>query len=364
MGRNHNLFNGTRIGAPLIFADKVIGADNAANGRPIRNIAQRFRESSTFLPSVDWTFDDNITDTTPDPDVGSSGTESIVRSDMGLIDGARKVIMQENGAKLWIFGDGGSITKLASYTLDVPFEIASAEADADLTYSTSRFWRMRTSGNADLSGVDSWHWSIDGMRGYMFNSSTIYQYELSTPYTFDPSSSIVAADDSVGNLRHNATYGLAVNNGGTHISRDGRYLIVTGTATSGQDRFISKFEISTPWDLVGSLTSGQHADQSIDVFPAFDGVTAMNNAPIFFSPDGTRMFLQNDVTQVVYQYELSTPWDLNTINQTEINTFDPQNQYSERLSPTYDGKYWYFYNTGATNNYVQRYSQVKHGGNI
>jgi hypothetical protein len=364
MGRNHNLFNGTRIGAPLIFADKVIGADDAANGRPIRNIAQKFRESSTFLPSVDWTFDDNITDTTPDPDVGSSGTESINRPEWD--DGIRHIHMQENGARLWIFGDNASIAKLASYTLDVPFEIASAQADADLTHSTSRFWRMRTAGNADVGAADSWHWSLDGMRGYMFNSSTIYQYELSTPYTFDPSSAIVAADDSVGNLRRNANYTLSVQNGSTHISRDGRYLIVTGPANSGEDRFISKFEISTPWDLVGSLTSGQHADQSIDVFPAFDGVSAMTNCPIFFSPDGTRMFLQNSSTRVVYQYELSTPWDLDTINQTEINTFTPTNADSKRLSPTYDGKYWYFYNDAAVtgNNDVQRYSQVKHGGNI
>ena len=375
MGRNHNLYNGVRIGAPLIYADNLIDADNVANGRPIRNVAERFRESSTFLPSVGWTFDDNITDATPAPDVSSSGTEQKTR-DTDFTGGVRRIQVQEDGQKIWIMGRVSSThTRLKSFTLSVPFELGSMPAGntkiGDLTYSTFDYWRLKTTTGTDITTPGSWHWSVDGMRGYLFHSSAnVYQYECSAPYTLVSSTNTqnINADSVVVNLKNaSGTHQLGVNANQTFISRDGRYLFVTGTANAGSgiSRFINKFELSTPWDITGSFTTNQPADQSIDadVFSQFAGVDEMSGCPIFFSPDGTRMFLQNDSTQVVYQFELSTPWDLDTINTTEINTFDPTDSTSDRFSPTYDGKYFYFHDAAEVFT-MTRYSQVKHGGNI
>ena len=373
MGRNHNLYNGVRIGAPLIYADNLIAADNVANGRPIRNVAERFRESSTFLPSVGWTFDDNITDTTPDPDTGSSGSEIEAR-DTDFTGGVRRIQIQEDGQKVWIMGRVGTTqTRLKSYSLSVPFELGSMPAGStgDLTYSTFDYWRLKNTNGSDIASPGSWHWSVDGMRGYLFGSGAdVYQYECSSPYTLVSSSSNqnINADSLLQNIKNaSGSNQLTVSENQTFISRDGRYLFVTGTANAGSgiSRFINKFELSTPWDITGSFTTNQPADQSIDadVFSQFAGVSAMTYCPIFFSPDGTRMFLQNDGTQVVYQFELSTPWDLDTINTTEINTFDPTDANSDRFSPTYDGKYFYFHNATEVVT-MTRYSQVKHGGNI
>jgi len=373
MGRNHNLYNGVRIGAPLIYADNLIAADNVANGRPIRNVAERFRESSTFLPSVGWTFDDNITDTTPDPDTGSSGSEIEAR-DTDFTGGVRRIQIQEDGQKVWIMGRVGTTqTRLKSYSLSVPFELGSMPAGStgDLTYSTFDYWRLKTTTGSDITSPGSWHWSVDGMRGYLFNlGADVYQYECSAPYTLVSSSSNqnINADSLLQNIKNASdSHTLPVNENCTFISRDGRYLFVTGTSTAGSgiSRFINKFELSTPWDITGSFTNNPPADQSIDVdvFSQFAGNNYMDRCPIFFSPDGTRMFLQNDSTQVVYQFELSTPWDLDTINTTEINTFDPTNANSDKFSPTYDGKYFYFHNASEVVT-MTRYSQVKHGGNI
>lgn len=370
MGRNHNLYNGLRIGAPLLYADNLIDADNVANGRPIRNVAERFRESSTFLPSVGWTFDDNITDTTPDPDTSSSGTEAVTRNTNFTNGNVQRIQIQEDGQKLWVMGRYSTTnTRLKSYSLDVPFELASMSSDADLTYSTFDYWQLRDTSNSNIPSGTSWHWSVDGMRGYLYiNGADFFQYECSAPYTLVSSTNdrYINANSQVLNLK-NASGSNTLSGGRTFISRDGRYLFITGpsNASSGISRFINKFELSTPWDITGSFTTNQPADQSIDadVFSQFAGVTTMNYAPIFFSPDGTRMFLQNYATNVVYQFELSTPWDLDTINTTEINTFDPTNANSDVLSPTYDGKYWYFTEIDDVATFT-RYSQVKHGGNI
>ena len=377
MGRNHNLYNGVRIGAPLIYANNLIDADNVANGRPIRNVAERFRESSTFLPSVGWTFDDNITDTTPDPD-----TDQVVQASTQLGAGAKSVQVQRDGEKLWAFGDIGTISGLQSWSLDTPFDLSSASngwgnSSADLTHSNFRYWRMMTDAGADLSAPDDWIWSEDGMRGYLFFNDDVYQYECSAPYTLVSSggNERIIADSKVLNLKNESgSTGVLANTGSTFISRDGRYLFYTGTYSSATHTvFISKFELSTPWDITGSLTDNQVADQSVpgDTTP-FNGTTwpgpaatYFNYASITFSPDGTRMFLQQRIGGDFAQFELSTPWDLDTINPNTINTFSPTGTDPDKHRATYDGKYWYTWEYSSDASVaIKRYSQVKHGGNI
>lgn len=372
MGRNHNLYNGVRIGAPLIYADNLIDADNVSNGRPIRNVAERFRESSTFLPSVGWTFDDNITDTTPDYDTNQSVSASTNTGDQ-----LKRIQIQRDGQKLWVFGDAGGFAVLQSWSLDTPFDLSSASngwgnSSADLTHSTFRYWRMRTDSQTDLGAADSWHWSDDGMRGYLFDAAAVYQYECSAPYTLVNSNQHVNADSKVTGLRNeDDDRSISGVSGNTFISRDGRYLFYTGQFSEATaTEFISKFELSTPWDITGSLTNTQTADQSIGD-SQFVGTswpyTSGNNsyASITFSPDGTRMFLQQRAGGDFVQFELSTPWDLDTINPNIINTFKPTGSVADRHTATYDGKYWYTWNNiTGTAQVFSRYSQVKHGGNI
>jgi hypothetical protein len=374
MGRNHNLYNGVRIGAPLIYADNLIDADNVANGRPIRNVAERFRESSTFLPSVGWTFDDNITDTTPNYD---NHQQAVASTNIG--DQVKRIQIQRDGQKLWVFGDAGGFAALQSWSLDTPFDLSSASngwsnGSADLTYSTFRYWRMRSDAQAEFSSADDWLWSEDGMRGYLFSSNQIYQYECSAPYTLVSlgNNEKIIADSKVTGLKNeDGTRSVAPLNGNTFISRDGRYLFYTGIFSGASvTEFINKFELSTPWDITGSLTINQFADQSIDEYQ-FVGTswpyTSGSNsyAGITFSPDGTRMFLQQRAGGDFVQFELSTPWDLDTINPNIINTFKPIGSVSDKHTATYDGKYWYTWdNIAGSSNYFSRYSQVKHGGNI
>ena len=377
MGRNSNLYNGVRIGSPLIFADTLIDADDVINGRPIRNVAERFRESSEFLPSVGWTFDDNITDTTPDPD-----TDQVVQASTQLAGGAKSVQVQHNGEKLWVFGDAGTVSGLQSWSLDTPFDLSSASggwgnSSADLTYSTFRYWRMMTDADTDLGAPDDWLWSEDGMRGYLFFNNDVYQYECSAPYTLVSlvgNANRIIADSKVTNLKNEiGDRAVLANNGNTFISRDGRYLFYTGVnSSSTYIEFINKFELSTPWDITGSLTNNQTADQSVpgDTTP-FNGTTwtvsasLFNYASITFSPDGTRMFLQERQYGSFVQFELNTPWDLDTINPNTINTLVPTGTDPDKHRATYDGKYWYTWEYSSDASVaIKRYSQVKHGGNI
>jgi DNA-binding beta-propeller fold protein YncE len=80
----------------------------------------------------------------------------------------------------------------------------------------------------------------------------------------------------------------------------GRYLLSSGTATSG----------STPYDLAGaSYDSVSFSVSGQDSFPS--GIT--------FNNDGTKMYMVGSTSDSVYQYSLSTAFDLNTASYDSVS---------------------------------------------
>jgi hypothetical protein len=368
MGRNHNLFGGVRIGAPMEYNNALIDADDVTNGRPIRNVAERHRTASTFLPSVDWTFGE-ITDTTPDYDTSSSGTEYVSYTG-NWSDGPKSCYMQPDGEKMWVIGDAGTGSNIEVYTLSVPFEIASADFNnPDTTANGFDHWRMRSQAGGQLSSIQGFEWSIDGNYAYWSQTSVLYQYNASAPFTMTPDDTGRSVDaDSANSIRNSdSSYALSTNRKNWCWSRDGRYLIVSSTTTTGQNRFLNKFELTTPWDL-STRTNGDDAIQSIDAssISLFADDSQWNYCQPVFSPDGTRLFIgRTGYSKIIYQFELSNPWDLTTINPTPLDSWTPNDASSINMSVTHDGKYWYFVNTASgSTTIIARYSQVKHGGNI
>lgn len=84
-----------------------------------------------------------------------------------------------------------------------------------------------------------------------------------------------------------------------YISPDGInfYAVAYGT-----NRFVYRFVASTPWDVT---TIALHSSYS---YAAQDTV----GRGLFFSTDGTKMFLIGSSSDRVHEYILSTPWDITT----------------------------------------------------
>lgn len=96
---------------------------------------------------------------------------------------------------------------------------------------------------------------------------------------------------------------------GLFFKPDGTKMYVVDHGTSNHK--VYQYTLSTPWDL----TTASYSSVSLNV--------TMDSAPIglYFSPDGTRMFLMGGQfgTDQTYKYTLSSAWDLSTASYTGLN---------------------------------------------
>jgi len=131
----------------------------------------------------------------------------------------------------------------------------------------------------------------DGLKMYILgrDTDTLYQYSLSTAWdvsssSYDNVSFSVTAEDTLPR--------------GIFFKDDGTELYLIGDA----DDSVYRYTLSTAWDL----STAAYDNVSFSV-------AAQDTAPrdVFFKPDGTKMFVL-DGSDFVYQYSLTTPWDLST----------------------------------------------------
>lgn len=121
-------------------------------------------------------------------------------------------------------------------------------------------------------------------------TATIFQYECSTPWDLSTitysGKSLVVGD-----------YGVDTN--AVVISDDGTRLFFAGTTTDT----VWSCTLSTPFDL---------ATATVDVRKAWvGGQVAIASTPVF-GDSGTKMYVMGTSNDTVYQYTLSTAWNVNT----------------------------------------------------
>lgn len=85
---------------------------------------------------------------------------------------------------------------------------------------------------------------------------------------------------------------------GVFLKPDGTKMYVSGDA--GND--ISEYDLSTAWNI------------STASFLQGFSVAAQDSGPkdVFFKPDGTKMYVLGDSSNRIYEYDLSTAWDIST----------------------------------------------------
>lgn len=176
----------------------------------------------------------------------------------------------DNGKKIHL--NGGVLTLINYATGKV------LEDTAPTSYGTV------TSGNWQMYGASA------NSKGLSLNSLNLLDDVSDSTYTTN-------------NLDYSAQTTSSI---GFYISPDGTKLYtVAGTV-------VYQYTISTPWDL----STAAYATSS------FDSTAQTNNAKgIFFSDDGTKMYLgdsTNTTNEEVYQYTLTTAWDLSTASYDSI----------------------------------------------
>lgn len=220
---------------------------------------------------------------------------------------------------------GGSVkTTVGTITSgSVGYYLAGASYDS-VSFSVS----------SQATGPRGLYFKDDGLKLYISDDTTdsLYQYSLSTAWDIS-----TASYDSVSlNVSSQDTSPT-----GIYFKSDGTTLYVGGNITDD----IFQYNLSTAWDL----STATYASKSF----AITQDTGLRG--VSFKSDGTKMYAIGFSTDSVYQYSLSTAWDISTASYDSVS-FSVTSQDTTPLSMWFKSDGTYFYISGGDNDTIYQYA--------
>jgi 6-phosphogluconolactonase (cycloisomerase 2 family) len=198
----------------------------------------------------------------------------------------KDLFFKSDGTKLFVVEDSAN-QLILEYGLSTAWDITTA------SYTTSFNVATQTSNPVGL------FFKPDGTVCYMTGGTSpnvdVWQYSLSTAWDISTASLSTSYD-----LYVDLTHPAAI-----FFESDGDYCYIASS-----NDYVYKFSLSTAWDI-STATKIQTLDIS-DVLPTVSG--------LFFKDDGSRMIISDRGSDITYQYDLSTAWDLSTASFTEPTT--------------------------------------------
>jgi sugar lactone lactonase YvrE len=190
----------------------------------------------------------------------------------------REAVFKPDGTTMYVVGETNDT--VYQYTLSTPWDVSTA------SYASKSF-----SVSAQELTPQALAFKPDGSRMYVAGSAgdDINEYSLSTPWDVTTASYVQLFSVAAQETTPNSMY----------FRSDGLKLYVIG---SDQDR-VFQYTLGTAWNI--STASYDNINFS---------TTAQDTAPtgLYFKNDGTLMFVVGSTNDNVYQYALSTPWDVST----------------------------------------------------
>jgi len=186
--------------------------------------------------------------------------------------------------------------------------------------------------SAQIDAVAGLAFKPDGTQlyGVGSNSNELYQYSLSTAFGVSTRSFDQSLDLSV----------QIGSPGGVTFKPDGNELYICDNSNAN----ISQFSLSTAYDIsTASFT------QSFDVSTQDAGPVG-----VVFRPDGSQLFVAGDRGVNIYQYSLSTAYDISTASFTQSFDISPQDGNPREIVLKPDGRQLYL--VGRLNDNIYQYS--------
>jgi len=184
--------------------------------------------------------------------------------------------------------------------------------------------------NAQDSFANGVFFKPDGLRMYVVGrgNDRVYEYLLSTAWEVSSSSFVqffsVSAQES--------------NPNGLFFKSDGLKMYVLGA--SGRD--VNEYDLSSAWNI------------STAVYLQNFSVISQDNEPtgLFFKPDGLKMYVTGDTNNRIYEYDLSTAWNVSTASYLQFVSISANNTSPRGLFFKPDGSALYVTRSGSA---VQKY---------
>jgi sugar lactone lactonase YvrE len=188
-----------------------------------------------------------------------------------------EIFFKSDGTKMYMVG--GTNDRVNEYILSTAYNVFTASYSTFISVAT-----QETSANGLA-------FSSDGTKMYVVGQAqdTVFQYTLSTAW--DVSTATYASKSFV--MGQSETVPTAVD-----FKDDGTIMYVVGSTLDT----VHQYTLSTAWDV----STATYASKSFSV-------TTQSSQPqsVRFADSGTKMYIMNQ-TSAVYQYALSTAWDVST----------------------------------------------------
>ena len=260
-------------------------------------------------------------------DISTTSYASKSFSVSSLDGNAKQMYLSPTGDKLWFMG----LSTDTVYELDLStgFDISTA------AYNSVSF--SITSQDSSPTGV---FFKFDGSKMYALGiaTDTIYQYSTAAAApaewidpdlanaSYDSVSFSVAGQDAVPM--------------GVFFKPDGTKLYVTG---EGSDS-VYEYDASTAWDVSSASYVQSFSVSGQDASPQ----------GLFFHPDGTTMYVVGITNDSIYEYALSTAWDISTASLSNTLDVSTEDTAPRGLFFSADGSRLYV--AGDAGNAINQYS--------
>jgi len=192
----------------------------------------------------------------------------------------------------------------------------------------------------------------DGTKLFIVRASSVYQYTLSTPWLLSSANIAGGTFLSTASVDTGCT-GLFFKPDGTRMFICGTTSAInatTGSSVTGEDR-VYQYSLSTAWDVTtATLLSGSRRFANADA-----GLPAAETTPaaIHFNSDGTQFFMLGSTNDAVYQYSLSTAYDVST--STYVKQFSIATQETNPTGLGFNSTGTRMYVVGTTGDDVNEY---------
>jgi DNA-binding beta-propeller fold protein YncE len=202
----------------------------------------------------------------------------------------RDLIFSDDGTKVYVVGNtaaGAGVIAGLEYVHQ--FNLGTAWNVGTAGYSTSFNVTAQTGTNP--TGL---YIGVGGTAMYVTTNSAIFQYTLGTPWEVNTAS--YANKSLAVSTQEGTTNAL-------YFKPDGTKVYVVGNSNDT----IFQYSVNTPWDI---------STGSYDTKYFYIGAQELTPTGLYFSPDGTKVFIVGSANNIVYQYSLITPWDISTVDFT------------------------------------------------
>jgi len=303
-----------------------------------------------YINTTNLTVGDNII--TLNSDVTGSPTESAgIEINRGT--SANVSFLWDEANTRWTIGSqnlfvGGSINAVSISVTN--FTAANIAA---VNLSTSNNFAVSNTSFDINTGIAGWHYSgkalsvnakesvprgvsfsSDGTKMYVVgtSSSSVHQYNLSS--AFDVTTGTFASTLSV-STQEAAPSGL-------FFKLDGTKMYIIGTTSDS----IHQYSLATAWNLSTATADGVSYNIVQDTSPT----------DIFFSPDGTSVFILGNTNSRVNKYTLSSAWNISTATFNNFFAFSSSSNESNATGLTFNSTGTIMYLVGLNTNYIFSYA--------